>query len=348
MPSAQRHEHGDGQWSVPPGLPVPSAAPNAVDRRSFVHTAVSYRSTEELVGVLAPVVQGWLTQHDRIFVSLASDRVDALRSALGEDADRVRWSDTYHWAPHPARRLRAIQDLVEGEERHGSGQLRFVGEWAFTVGPPELVSEWERVDAVLNEALGDSSLTMVCTYDVGSPAEGVVERVSCTHPFVGVDPVFPSEGYRGSLEYLTPPAALSPLPSSATRETGRPTPADVRSLVRRVLGATGGVGPVVPPVVVDDLAVVATEVVTNAWQVGAQSIDVACWRTDDEAGVQVDDDGPGLEDAFAGYRRPEPALVGGRGLWIARQLADLVEIAANGTGTSVRARTFRRPEASER
>jgi anti-sigma regulatory factor (Ser/Thr protein kinase) len=85
---------------------------------------------------------------------------------------------------------------------------------------------------------------------------------------------------------------------------------------------------------------VVTELVTNAWQVGAPSIEVWCWRDGGELGIQVDDDGPGLRDPLAGYRRPKKAVTGGRGLWIARQMADILEIASSERGTSVRARFF--------
>ena len=320
---------------------------SVADLRGFAHTAVSHGSTDELVDELAPTLRDWLSRRDRVFVNLTAERADALRSALGADADGARWSDTYHWAPHPARRLRAIQDLVEGEESHGSGQLRFVGECAFPAGVPALVAEWERFDAVLNEALADAPVTMVCTYDVDALPEGVAARVPCTHPMLGVDPVVPSESYRRLHEVLDRTGALASLPASATHEKGRVAPARARSLVRGMLGGAGAEGPRRPQAV-EDLAIVATELVTNAWQVGARSIEVWCWHDRGEMGVQVDDDGPGLRDPLAGYRRPASGVAGGRGLWISRQLADLLELAPNGAGTSVRARIFDGLPTSER
>lgn len=53
---------------------------------------------------------------------------------------------------------------------------------------------------------------------------------------------------------------------------------------------------------------------------------------------QVDDRGPGVADALAGYRPPAGATVQGRGLWITRQLVDLLEVVPTPTGTSVRVR----------
>lgn len=315
---------------------------SVADVEGFAHTAVQHGSTEELVGELTPLLREWLSRRDHVFVNLTADRVEALRAALGSGADRVRWTDTYDWAPHPARRLRAIQELLEDDDRAGPGRLRFVGECAFPAASPELAVEWERFEAVLNDVLADAPVTMVCTYDVNDLPEDLIERVPSTHPMLGVDPVVPNASYRRPLDVLHIPTALSPPPASATHEGGRVAPARARSLVRDVLSRVEATGPRTRHAL-DDLAVVATELVTNAWQVQADSIDVWCWHEGDEMGVQVDDDGPGLRDPFAGYRRPASGVVGGRGLWIVRQLADLVEIASDGRGTSVRARIFERP-----
>ncbi len=143
-------------------------------------------------------------------------------------------------------------------------------------------------------------------------------------------------------------AELSPQPVDVGHEGGRVTPARARGLVREVLRGAPSEGGPVPAEAVHELAVVVSELVTNAWQAGSGRVDVWCWRRDGETGVQVDDDGPGLRDPFAGYRRPTPAAAGGRGLWIVRQLADLVEVAYDGRGTSVRARRFDALRASAR
>jgi len=305
----------------------------------FLHTAVAHGSTDELVAVLVPQLRDWARRRDRVYVNLAPERGAAVRAALGADADELCWSDTFDWAPHPVRRLRALQELVEVERAAGAGELRFVGECAFPAGPPELVAEWERFDVLLNDALADAPMTMVCTYDRGAVPD-VAARALRTHPMIGLDPPLPNEDVVGADEALWAARPLAPLPASAVRVGERVTPARARALVRAQLGRSAGAPPPWAEQAVCDLAVVVTELVTNAWQAGSGSVGVWCWQEGEEMGVQVDDTGPGLRDPFAGYRRPSPAVPGGRGLWISRQLADLVEIAPNGRGTSVRARIF--------
>jgi len=304
----------------------------------LLHTALVYRSTDELVAALTPLVCKWLSDSDRVIVSLEPGRLDALRSELGADAGRVWWGDTSRQPPHPARRLRAIHEVVEDEHRLGHGQVRFVDEHSFPAGQPELVTEWERFDLVLGDALAGTPTTVVCTFDLAAIPEPVLEHVARTHPMLGVDPAVASTEYRRSADFLGVPSVLSPLPAAASRLGGCVSPSQARTLVRDVLGLAGGQAMLRKAV--DDLTVAVTELVTNAWQAGARSIDVWCWRSRGEMGVQVDDDGPGLRAPLAGYRCPAPGAAGGRGLWIVRQVADLAEIACDGRGTSVRARIF--------
>jgi hypothetical protein len=52
--------------------------------------------------------------------------------------------------------------------------------------------------------------------------------------------------------------------------------------------------------------------------------------------VQVDDDGGRPVPPTAGYRPPRPTQHGGRGLWLARQMADTVAVHTTPNRTSVR------------
>jgi anti-sigma regulatory factor (Ser/Thr protein kinase) len=64
---------------------------------------------------------------------------------------------------------------------------------------------------------------------------------------------------------------------------------------------------------------------------------VRAWRRDDTLIVQVDDAGAQPVPVKAGFRQPSAnAPGGGRGLWLARQLADTVAIHTTPDRTSVR------------
>jgi anti-sigma regulatory factor (Ser/Thr protein kinase) len=50
----------------------------------------------------------------------------------------------------------------------------------------------------------------------------------------------------------------------------------------------------------------------------------------------VADSGPGLHDVTAGYVPPPDDLESGRGLWLARSLADDATVRPHGPGTAIR------------
>jgi anti-sigma regulatory factor (Ser/Thr protein kinase) len=88
---------------------------------------------------------------------------------------------------------------------------------------------------------------------------------------------------------------------------------------------------------VDDAVLVAHELSSNAVRHGGGSGRLRLWRSGDHLYCQVSDCGPGIADPeFAGVSRPSPSEPGGRGLWIARQLAQL-QIDSAPAGTTVTA-----------
>jgi len=85
-----------------------------------------------------------------------------------------------------------------------------------------------------------------------------------------------------------------------------------------------------------DLVLALDEVIANAQEHGTPPIRVDAW-VDGRIVVEVSDSGRGFEPKNVWATHP-PAPLGtrGRGLWIARQLTDLVEILCGPAGTSVR------------
>ncbi|WP_406038413.1 ATP-binding protein [Micromonospora sp. NBC_00898] len=84
-----------------------------------------------------------------------------------------------------------------------------------------------------------------------------------------------------------------------------------------------------------DIVVAVTEVATNGLVHGAPP--VRSWHRGDTLIVQVADSGGQRIPPTAGFHRPGSAgRVGGRGLWLARQLADVVTVHSGASGTSVR------------
>lgn len=304
----------------------------AADAAGFDHTAVVHEGAPQLVAAVAPFVRAGVLRGLPVVVNLASPHLDLLRSALGADASQVVWRDTAGWEPHPARRLRVLGDAVAEHAVAGAGPVHFVGACPLAETPPAMVPEWLAFDAALNEVLAGAPVRMVCAYDRQHLPRSVVDEATASHPTLGVDPRVPNPGFEGAESYLRRRRPVDlPVPASAPRVGGRVAPADARRFARQCMGELGA-----SVELAADVEMALSEVVTNAWQAGATSVTVSCWRTHPGLAAQVDDDGPGLWDALAGYRRPDVNDDGGRGLWITRQLADVVQIRPTARGTSVR------------
>jgi anti-sigma regulatory factor (Ser/Thr protein kinase) len=89
---------------------------------------------------------------------------------------------------------------------------------------------------------------------------------------------------------------------------------------------------------VEHLVIVASELATNAIAHAGGGGSLRLWRDGDQLYCQVTDSGPGIpEPRTVGTEPPPPHVPGGRGVWIARQLCDDLEIAAGPDGTTVTA-----------
>jgi anti-sigma regulatory factor (Ser/Thr protein kinase) len=87
----------------------------------------------------------------------------------------------------------------------------------------------------------------------------------------------------------------------------------------------------------DDIVLTAYELCSNAVKHGGGSGRLRLWREGDKILCRVSDSGLGMADpAGRGLESPGPFAIGGRGLWIARRLAD-VDIETGPHGTTVTA-----------
>ena len=93
--------------------------------------------------------------------------------------------------------------------------------------------------------------------------------------------------------------------------------------------------------VLDRAMLLVSELVTNSVRHGGGGGVLRVWRDGDALVCEVRDGGR-LGDPLAGRRRPTLEQPDGRGLWLANQLCDLVQLRSSAGGTVVRFRTRRR------
>ena len=92
---------------------------------------------------------------------------------------------------------------------------------------------------------------------------------------------------------------------------------------------------------VADLVLAVNEVATNAVEHGSGDAHVALWTGPGSRELLCEvHDGGRLLDPLPGLRAPHPSDPRGRGLWIARQLCDLLHVWGDHAGTHVRIRAL--------
>lgn len=294
-----------------------------------MHQALVYGSTDELVSAAAPIVRESLERGDRVFASLASANIDALREELGADADRMTLHDTLDWAPRPADRLTEAMELVRALP--AGTRLCSFGEPLWT-GSDAGRREWARYESIINTVLADAPLRSVCVYDRSLP-DDVLAHARCTHSeLIDGSPARPSDTFTAPEEYL---GRLSP---GTRAEPGR----DVRELAfgddphafRASLAAIAGECGV-DPRRIGDLVLAANEIAANAVVHGRPPVRSRTWTDGRELICEVADAGPGIHDPLAGWTVPRASEPGGWGLALSRRLCDAVEIVPHAAGNRV-------------
>jgi anti-sigma regulatory factor (Ser/Thr protein kinase) len=85
----------------------------------------------------------------------------------------------------------------------------------------------------------------------------------------------------------------------------------------------------------NDLVLAVSEVAANTLRHTQSSGTLAIWHDEDEVVCEVHDGGT-ITDPSVGTRKPSPDASGGHGLWLVRQVCDLVELTSDANGTTVR------------
>lgn len=300
----------------------------------LVHRALLYRSPEELVQAAAPVLREGVAEGDHVMLVSSRGVLDAVRAALTpEEAGGIsfeRSTDTY---TSGAAVLTRFQRMLEGFARSGR-RARVVTEQPLANLPGGQVAELCRCDAAFNAVSPAGDATVICAYDVRVASPDVTGMLRRSHP-----EVIEGGRCRPSPEYTEPSTILArelagpPLPEPAGEVTVLPCPRDSTEAREFVAGAAGRLGLAEPEL--GRFVTAVNEIVTNA-TIHAVLDSVRVWSEHDEVQCEVRDYGFGLPDPLAGYRHPDPSWVSGRGLWLARQLTDLVEVRSGLDGSTFR------------
>lgn len=298
----------------------------------FEHPALVYADLDEFLAGMVPFVRSGLDSSEPLFLAVGRDEVAALRSEFGAGGPGLRIVDTWQWHPHPANRLRAFHEFVTSQLETGARRVRLAGEPAWPSGPPEFVLEWERYESALNDALAPLPVTLVCTYDTSRLDREISASAWRTHPVIRQGDDRRSERFEHPRELVARRSgAFPPVPASALVLEQPVEVPRARAFVRDRAAAAGLASDRAM-----DLSVAVSEVLSNAVLHAGGAKSVAVWTEGGRVLCEVTDGGPGIPDPLVGYRPPSMGQLSGRGLWIARQLVDLLQTSRGPDGTAVR------------
>ena len=300
------------------------------------HRALVYRDADRFVDAVGAFVRDGVARGECVLAALSTQKLDWLREDLGADAATVDFTDERALYERHGPMLNAVLDYLERHGQPGRGQARIVAEQTLALRDPAHVRAYMRYEAASNVAYARFDAAVLCPYDAASLPDAIVQDALRTHPEVLDDGTpRPSERYVDPRAFVRERAVVGPVPAEVA-PIALEVPDDVagaRALARAHAAAAGA-----PRDAIEDLELAVSEVATNALVHGREPRLVWCYVDDGDLVCQVHDAGPGPADPLQGYLPPDIRWVRGRGLWLAHQLCDIVEIARDRAGTAVQLR----------
>ena len=277
-----------------------------------------------------PHVRGALARREPVLAVVTMRRGEALMEALGTDAERVTFVDALQLGRNPARLIPAWQAFAE-EGDPGEGGLG-ICEPAWHGRSAAELTECERHESLLNLVFADGpGWQLLCTYDLDALDDRVIESAQRTHPY---------RAHCGTLHpnalcaRSTPNALAGTLPPPAIPFVEQTFGlAELGKLRQVTIAWATGQGLTMERI--EELVLAVNELAGNSVRHAGGRGRLRLWRERDTLVCEVSDRGA-IRDQLVGRVAPEPFALGGRGVWIANQLCDLVQIRSSRSGTIVR------------
>jgi len=311
-------------------------------RTGFVHQALCYGSDEEFLdGVLTFVLDG-LDVDDTVLAVLAPRNISLLGRALGHCSRDVEFVDADDWYGCPSRTLGRYNAYCADHDRDEAGRpsrVRVIGEPVWQGRTEFETREWMRYESLLNVAFAGTGHWILCPYDTRALSAGVVRSAPRTHPelALGARASTASGHYADPADFYAECDAARPYGLPAGRDDipfGRGRSAHVRHALRSYALDLG-----MAEQRLDDLVAAVHEVVVNSVRHGGGR-GVLRLRNDFEYVIcEVSDVGtPASAPAplFPGHLPPDRRAVNGHGMWVVRQLSDLLTETLHPAGSVVR------------
>ena len=294
----------------------------------FQHRALIYRDPGDFLAGTLPFLWAGLEAGERILVAVGPEQTSLLENELGTDAGWVGFVDMRELGRNPAAIIPLWREFVaEG----GGVPVRGIGEPVWAARSAVALEECQRHECLLNVAFDQGpDWTLLCPYDASSLGDEMLAEVADSHPLIcqhgRCDPSPSFVADRDCFSGALPPAPISPrtfyFEVAGLAEVRRRVGEEAE---RAGMDSTG----------IADLVTAASELAANSVMHGGGGGTLRLWSEEERLIVEVEDEGR-IEEPLAGRVKPEVSQEGGRGLWLANRLCDLVQIRSGDQGTTVR------------
>ncbi len=279
-----------------------------------------YDGPADFVARTLPILQRADAEGAAVLVVVPEPRLTALRTAIGEATTDVTFTDMTTVGRNPGRIISVWDDFVREQ---AGGRVVGIGEPIWSERSRDELVECQIHEELLDTAFADSEgVKILCPYDAGSLSGDVITEACRAHG--------PSAAASDRNPFWKP---LRPAPVGAYLQSFDER--GVRDLRGLIAGLAEHVG--LGSERTADLVLAVNEIVTNSVRHGGGAGTLRAWIDGDAVVCEVNDDGY-LRDPLVGRRRPRPDAMGGRGLWLANQLCDLVQVRNGVEGCVVRVR----------
>lgn len=306
----------------------------------FRHLAVIHRSVDELLDVFAPMLVAATARGDHLRAAVDDPLSRAIRERLGAAARGIVFGEpgrpySYSGQTTAARRADRLRDLVGGSR--GAIVLTdhsiLAGHTATQVSASDHRSV---VDASSNLALSGLPVTLICAFDIRHATETTEHGLYWNHPeLIDGTTIRPNPRYRAPEDVLAatpvPPAPpLGPPIHELPFANGTTALRDIRAWTRH-----HGQAADLHPARIDGLVMAINELVSNSIEHGGGHGTLSWWTRPGRVVAQIHDPGH-MSTTTPGLRRPDPLAPRGRGIWLTRQVSDILHLWTTPKGSYAR------------
>jgi anti-sigma regulatory factor (Ser/Thr protein kinase) len=294
----------------------------------FRHEALVYADPAQFLAGAVPFLAAGLEAGEPALVAVSRPNAELLERELGSEVDGLGFVAIEDLGRNPARIVPFWRDFLAGQ---AGLPARGISEPVWPGREAAEIDECQRHEHLLNLAFPPGAhASLLCAYDGSALADEVLAAVSRSHQAVLRDGCRePSSNYLRECDCYSGKLPRHPVDAEVfTYDRGR-----LAALRKRVKRAAEGAG--IGPRQATDLVAAASELAANSVAHGGGTGTMSIWREGDHLLIDFEDRGT-IEEPLAGRLQPTASQRGGRGLWLANQLCDLVQIRSGALGTTVR------------